>query len=405
MSASLLYHAFGVRGYRYVRSDYQLGETVFTIDQADERLRCAACGSRRVIRRGKSERRLFKTVPIGWRPTWVLFAIPRLGCQDCGVVRQAEVGFADPRCHYTRALERYVLDLLRSMTIQDAADLVELSWDTVKDIQKRHLRRQFSSPRLRDLKYIAIDELAIGKGHRYVTVVMDLKSQRVVHVGDGKGGDALRPFWKRLRASGAKPKAVATDLSAAYLQAVLTHLRGVKHVADRFHVIKLMNERLSEFRRNLYREWSNVLQRKVLKGTRWLLLKNPDHLDEKKDERRRLEEALTMNQPLATAYYLKEDLRQIWSQPDKQTARRVLDDWIRRASVTGTKPLQQMANTLASVRSSILNHYDFPISTGPLETMNNKIQLLRRKAYGYRDQEFFKLKILALHNTKYALVG
>jgi len=102
---------------------------------------------------------------------------------------------------------------------------------------------------------------------------------------------------------------------------------------------------------------------------------------------------------------MKEDLRQIWQQLDKATARRVLDDWIRRADQSGIKMLQKFASTLAKYRSEILAYYDCRISTGPLEGTNNKIQLMKRQAYGFRDQEFFMLKIYALHRTKYALVG
>jgi transposase len=170
-------------------------------------------------------------------------------------------------------------------------------------------------------------------------------------------------------------------------------------------VIKLFNEKLSDFRRELHREATDRMHKEVLKGTRWLLLKNPENLDPKRKERERLEEALRMNQPLATVYYLKEDLRQIWEQPDKETAARVLDDWIRRAEASCIQMLQKFASTLALHRRGILAYYDYPISTGPLEGTNNKIQTMKRQAYGFRDQEFFKLKILAIHEAKYALVG
>ena len=134
-------------------------------------------------------------------------------------------------------------------------------------------------------------------------------------------------------------------------------------------------------------------------------LKNPENLDPKRKERERLEEALRMNKPLATVYYMKEDLRQIWEQPDKATASRVLDDWIRRAEASGIKILQKFARTMALHRTGILAYYDCRISTGPLEGTNNKIKTMQRQAYGFRDQEFFKLKILALHEAKYALLG
>lgn len=404
MSASLLYQAFGIRGYRYVRTDYLGGIVFFTIDQNRDALRCPACGSARLTAHG-GEYRWFRLVPIGCKEVRLCFRVPRVECHECHITRQVQVPFADPRRQYTRAFERYALELSRSMTISDVARHLGVSWDTIKDLQKRNLQRHFARPMLTHLRRIAVDEISVQKGHRYLTVVLDLDSGAVVFVGDGKGADALDPFWVRLRASHARIEAVATDMGLPYVMAVREHLPRAVHVFDHFHVIKLFNDKLSELRRELYREATGPLHQKVLKGTRWLLLKNPENLDPRRNERQRLDEALRINQPLATAYYMKEDLRQIWFQPDKATARRVLNDWVRRAEASGIRMLQQFAITLSMHRDGILAYYNYPISTGPLEGTNTKIKALQRQAYGFRDREFFKLKIYALHRTKYALVG
>lgn len=404
MSTSLLYHAFGVRGYRHVRCDFVEGSVVWTIEKQASSLCCAACGSSRVVRRGQTERRLH-ALPIGSKPVTLLARLPRLGCQECGVVRQAEIGCAEPRRTFTKAFERYVLELSREMTILDVAVHLEISWDIVKDIQKRNLSRRFAKPKLKHLKRIAIDEISVGKGHRYLTVVLDLASGAVVFVGDGKGGDALLPFWRRLRASRARVEAVATDMSPAYIDAVITHLPGATLVFDRFHVMKLYNDKLSQLRRELQREATDGPLKKSIKGTRWLLVKNPENLDASRNEHQRLAEALRLNEPLALAYYMKEDLREVWELADGEEAQTHLLDWIARAEASNVKMLHQFAKTLRFHAFGILAWYDYPISTGPLEGTNNKIKTMKRQAYGFRDQEFFKLKILALHETKYALVG
>jgi transposase len=342
---------------------------------------------------------------MGRKRVFVELPVPRVECRDCGVVRQVAVDFAEPRVTYTKSFERYVLGLSHSMTIKDAAAHLGVSWDVVKDIQKRDLKRRFSRPRLKDLRRIAIDEISIGKGHRYLTIVLDLESGAVVHVGHGKGGDALGEFWKALRRSRARIAAVATDMSPAYIDAVRMHLPEAKLVFDRFHVMKLFNEKLSELRREAYRVTKDTLQKDVLKGTRWLLLKRPENLDESRNERKRLEEALRLNQPLATAYYLKEELAEFWEQEDGDEAEAFLLDWIRRAESSGIQMLHQFAKTLRFHALGLLAYYDYPLSTGPLEGTNNKIKTMKRQAYGFRDHEFFILKILALHETKYALVG
>src|SRR5213079_2576755 len=120
------------------------------------------------------------------------------------------------RRSYTKAFERYALELSKRMTIRDVAVHLGVSWDVIKDIQKRDLSRRYAKPKLKDLRQIAIDEIAVAKGHRYVTVVLNLESGAVVFVGDGKGADALKPFWKRLHGSKAKIEAVAMDMSPAY---------------------------------------------------------------------------------------------------------------------------------------------------------------------------------------------
>jgi transposase len=404
MSTSLLYHGWGVRGYQQNAIAFEESTIRFFVEQDPGSFRCSNCGSANVMKSGQTCRS-YRSLPIGARPVWIELPIQRLWCAGCGKTRQAQVAFADERRSYTHAFERYALDLSRHMTIQDVAVHLGVGWDMIKEMQKRRLQRRFTKPKLKHLKHLAIDEISIGKGHRYLTVVLDLDDGAVVFVGEGKGADALKPFWRRLHASHARIKAVATDMSPAYTAAVGDNLPKAIHVFDRFHVVKLFNEKFSLFRQELQREAEGPLAKKLLKGTRWLLLKNPENLDDERDERKRLEKALALNKPLATVYYMKEDLRQIWEQSDAAAARVFLNDWIARARVSGIRMLQQFAQTLVQHRRGILNYYKCRITTAALEGTNNKIRTMQRQAYGFRDREFFKLKILALHETRYALVG
>jgi transposase len=399
-----LYHGFGIRGYRYGKTEFVKGAIVLHISQPVDRCRCANCGSANVAPKGEKERR-FHSLPIGRKRVTVVLPVPRVAGQDCGVIRQAPVNFAEPRRRHTKSFARYALELSRLMTIKDVAQHLGVSWDVIKEIQKQDLQRRFGKPKLKHLRRIAIDEISVGKGHHYVTVVLDLESGAVVHVGEGKGGDALTAFWKRLQSSGAKIEAVATDMSPAYIEAVTTHAPQASLVFDRFHVMKLFNDKLSDLRRELHREATDQLHKDVLKGTRWLLLKRPDNLDPTRNEPARLEEALRLNRPLATAYYLKEQLAEVWEQEEEQAARVFLLDWIAQAETSGVRMLHKFAKTLRAHAWGILAYYDYPISTGPLEGTNNKIKTMKRQAYGFRDPEFLKLKIYAIHETRYALVG
>jgi transposase len=406
MSTALWYHGLGIRdrGWHHVSTVYS-GDTI-TIRMAIDPsyLSCPHCQSRDVIRQGQVERCLLAG-QINFKRIIVSFGLQRIRCRSCNAVRQIKIGFADENRRYTKQFERYVLELSREMTIQGVARHLGVSWDVVKDIQKRYLGRTFGSPKLKHLRVIAIDEIYLGKRHRFRTLVMDLETGAVVFVGEGKGAAALDPFWKRLGRTRAKIRAVAADMSAAYMQAVRDNLSRAVMVLDHFHVIKLFNDKLTQLRREIYRETTDLLQREVLKGTRWLLVKNWKNLNDKRNEKERLMEALRINQPLAAAYYMKEELGLLWQQQTRGAAESFLTDWIARAHASGVRMLKTFAQTLAAHRSAILAYYHYPISTGPLEATNNKVKNLQRQAYGYRDLDFFILKIYACHTMKYALVG
>jgi transposase len=404
MSHSAVYRALGIEGHQHRSIRLQEGSVVVRLTMDPERLCCPGCGTSEVVRRG-IETREFQAPPVAGRPVSVLVDVPRLECSACGTVRQAKVAFAAKGHHCTRSFVRYVIEMRRQMTVKDLAAHLGVSQWLVRQIEKEYLHRHFSKPKLRHVRRIAIDEISLGGGHRYLTVVLDLERGAVLFVGDGKGAAALNPFWKRLKASRARVRAVAMDMSAAYMLAVSLHLPQATLVFDRFHVVKLFNDKLSDLRRDLYREAKDQLHKDVLKGTRWLLLKNPENLVDERDESARLQEALKLNHSLATAYYLKEDLRQLWSQTSKRAAGKFLTSWCRRAEASGIRMLQRFAHTLRCHRRGLLAWYDVPISTGPLEGTNNKIRTLQRQAYGFRDRDYFILKIYALHITRYVLVG
>ena len=161
MSTSLLYHGFGIQGYHYVRSQFKEGKVIFSIRKDPTSLRCPCCNDRQVIRHGETLR-WFQTVPIGKKHVYIALPVPRVECHPCDIIRQITIGFADPRRTYTRTFERYALELSRHMTILDVARHLGVSWDVVKDIQKRSLTRRYGRPKLKKLTLIAIDEISQG---------------------------------------------------------------------------------------------------------------------------------------------------------------------------------------------------------------------------------------------------
>ena len=285
------------------------------------------------------------------------------------------------------------------MTLQDVANHLNVSWDTVKEIHSIYLERHYSPPSLKGVVNIGIDEFAVRKGHIYKTIVVDLDTGRILYVGDGKGVDALDKFWKRVKRHKVKIEHVATDLSVAFIASVLENCPGAVHVFDHFHVVKLMNDHLDDIRRKVYAMEKDVNKRKVLKGTRYLLLGNGEDIFDQQ-HKTRLDNALAMNEPLSKAYYLKEQLREIWSQISKEEAESVLDDWVKQARKSKIPHLMRIAATLLAHRRGILAWYDSHISTGKVEGINNKIKVMKRNAYGFRDDWYFTLRLYALHDCR-----
>jgi transposase len=150
------------------------------------------------------------------------------------------------------------------MSLKDAASLAGVGWDTVKRIFKSDMAKEVGRINLKEVELLAIDEVYLGRLHKFITLVIDWQSGRVLYVAKGRGEDALRPFFRRFRLAKARIKAVATDLSAAYAASVIKHLPGALLAADRFHIIKLMNEKIDELRRSLQRE-TTIMGRTAIK--------------------------------------------------------------------------------------------------------------------------------------------
>ena len=302
MNPSLMYHALGVRGMCYTCTEYKKSSIYIGIRTPRQTLCCPNCRSRNVTKYGTLLRDI-RAVPIGRKRIYLRVQVQRVHCKGCGQIAQEKLHFTTGKRSYTKQFARYVLSLLRISTIKDVAMHLGISWDTVKEIHKRYLHRKYAYPDFSHLTNIGIDEFAVQKGHKYKTIVVDLDTGKIVYVGDGKGKDALVGFWKRVRKYSAQIKHIATDLSVAFISSVLENAPDA----------------LDKVRRETYRLETDINKRNVIKGTRWLLLGNgKDLFDEK--HKSRLKNALELNLHLTKAYYLKEDLREIWMQTSIEQA-------------------------------------------------------------------------------------
>jgi transposase len=406
MSRFLVYHAFSARTYDLIRQRTEGGVLYFHLAKKPSCRRCVACGSRNVTREGCSQYPL-RSLPVGPRHTFLVLHLYRLRCHHCRALRQESRDVAQERKRYTSALARYVVGLCEQMTLSAVAQQVGLDFETVKDILKSHLRRRLRRRRLRQVRRLAIDEVAVRKGHRYLTVVVDLDSGQVLFVVPGRDHTVLGPVFAALRCARARIVAIAVDMSGSYLKGIQTFgPKDVTIVHDPFHLVAAMNQVLDEVRR-LEQQRVEEQGKRVLKGARFLLLAGSESLTDQPSKQIRLQALLALNERLSQAYLLKELFRQLWSQKDKAAAELFLSRWLVAATELGVQlpPLMRFAMTVLSASRRILSWYDFRISTGPLEGINNKIKVAKRMAYGYRDLDFFRLRILFLHQTKFRLSG
>ena len=238
--------------------------------QAKERIRCCPSFNARSIVKNGYRLRDFVGLPIGGKRVTIRMKVQRYKCKECDFDQQEKNPFATGSRSYTRRFAKYVVDLLCGMTLQDMLNHLGVSWDTVKEKHSSYLKRHYSPPSLDGVENVGIDEFTVRKGHVYKTIVVDLDSGRIIYIGDGKGSEALKKFWRKV----IKIKHVATDLSAAFIASVMENCSDAVHVFDHFHVVKLMNEKLDDIRRKIYSMEKDINKRKVLKGTRYLLLGN-----------------------------------------------------------------------------------------------------------------------------------
>ncbi len=364
---------------------------------------CSGCGAIVTEVHDVSERRV-RDLPILEWDTWLVFPRARLQCPQCGPTVEA-VPWLDRYQRMTTRLAEKIAGLAQVLPIKHVAQWFGVSWDTVKQIDQRSLARRLGPPDLSDVRCLAIDEFAIQRGHRYATVIVEATMKRVLWVARGRDRAALASFFTALGPAGcARIEAVVMDMWRPYLTEVRVHCPQAAIVYDLFHVVAKYGRevidrvRVDETNRLARAQGPSDLatraRRRVIKGTRWLLLRNRETIATAAD-RVRLAELLAANRALFRVYVLKDDLKQLWQFHDPHAARRFWQQWHRRALASRLTPLIAFARMLAVHLEGILSHCRYPLHTSLLEGINNKIKVLKRMAYGFRDDAYFFLKIRA----------
>ena len=388
----------GWEGYRVQRivwpSDGSRTVTIHLVPTA-RRMHCEQCGSRCRQVHETSLRRV-RELPLMALQVTLVVPRRRVWCEQCGGPRLEKLSWLGRYQRVTNRLAEAVNQLLASSNILATARFFGLGWHTVKALDKAWLRQSVVAPDWSRIHYLAMDEFALHKGHRYATVVVDPISRQVLWVGNGRSRETARTFFEQLPAGVAgQIRAVAIDMTTAYELEIKAHCPNAEVVYDLFHVVakygREVIDRVRVDQANQLRQ--DKPARRVIKSSRWLLLRNRSNLDPRQTVQ--LDELLQANQPLLTAYLMRDELKRLWFYRHPSWARKAWIHWLEQAQGSGIAALEHFAHKLKAYLHGILSRCRHRLNTSIVEGINNTIKVIKRRAYGYRDQEYFFLKIRA----------
>ena len=315
----------------------------------------------------------------------------RIACGRCGVKR-VPLSIARPHARCTKRFERRLFVMTRNTPVSEVAREMGVDWEMVKEAEIRYIVGLLRKRDLEGIVELGIDEVSERKGHRYLTLVTDIRNRRVIWVGKGRRKATLMAFFRwfgkrRLR----RVKRFVIDMHDPYERAIRARCRWAKIVYDHFHLSKLLHRAIDDLRRRLQAEMS-VEDRRCLKGKRFLLLRARKDLTPR--QRVTLRDLLRLNKPLNTAYVLKEDFRAVFNEDPPILAREALTDWKHRARESGIPEIVKFVQTLNRRRYGIQNFFEHRITNSMAEGFNNVVKTVKKMAYGFHDSRYFRRKIL-----------
>ena len=377
------------------KEDGEVEEVILELVRREKVFRCG-CG--REFRTYYDVRdRFARDLPWGpWSKVTLMIPRFRVECPECGV-KTEPLDWLVGSCWYTQRLADAVALACREVrSISAIAEAFNLNWRTVRDIDRQALQKELDPPDFSGVRHLALDEFSIRKRHTYGTIFLDVERKRVLWVCATREKQAVldvfhNVFGKEICAG---IEAVSMDWWEGYERAVQEAIPHAAIVWDLFHIIKKYNQEVVDrIRIDESKKCETDEERRALKGTKYLLLKNPENL--KEDEPARLKDLLAVNRSLFVVYVLRDALKKLWDYRLPKRAETWFRGWYDRAIRSRIEPLKKFARSLKDRLHGIIAHSRFPIHTGILEGINNKVKVIKRIAYGFRDDLYFFLKIRA----------
>jgi len=358
---------------------------------------CPECG-----RSGKTydtqPARLFEYVPIWAFRVFFRYAPRRVLCPACGVKVEA-MPWGYGKEQMTFSYQVYLARWARRLSWKETADIFKTSWDSVFRAVQFVVDYGLANRNLDSVTEIGVDEIAVFKGHKYLTLVYQLNAgaRRLLWCGSERRVKTLLRFFREFgKERSAKLKYVCSDMWAPYLKVIAKKAPNALNILDRFHIMRKFNEAIDEVRRTEVKQFKAANQENVLEKRRWLILKRPENLSEKQTSR--LGDLLKLNLSSIKAYLLREDFQQFWEYHRYDFADKFLESWVTRTLQTDLEPMKKVARMLRNHKPMILNWFKAKgrLSSGAVEGMNLKAKLTIRKAYGFKS---IKCLQVALYHT------
>jgi len=313
----------------------------------------------------------------------------------CGHVKSEKLDWLADNPFYTKRIAFHVGRRCRSSAISDVAKELHLDWKTVKALEMQYMKEQLRRSGKPHPRVIGIDEIAVRKGHNYRIVVSDLEKHRPIWFGgQDRSEESMDEFYQCLgEKAGKNIKLAVMDMWKAFEKATRKNVPQAAILYDKFHVMKHLGEALDQVRKQEYARLSGR-NRKYIKGQKYILLSNRENLTS--DGRASLKTLLAVNKRLNTAYLLKESFGQLWSYQTVGWARRFFDNWKRSLKWQRLEPYEKFTELIERHWDGIAaySRTENKVSLGFVEGLNNKIRVFQRRAYGLKDTEYLRLKVL-----------
>lgn len=365
-------------------------EIVIHVSIPEGHHRCPKCGS---YSKGVSEDTTVRVrdLSIFGKDCYLVIKKGRLHC-PCSYRGYEEIEFVDEYQRQTTRFDEFLFRLCDKMTIMDASDLMGVNWKTAYKIDKKTLNALKKGTKTPSVKVIGVDEIAFKKRHKYFTIVYDItEGNGVLFATEDRKANSLEAYYSTLTLKEKECiKVVCMDMWDPFIKATKSHLPHADIVFDRFHIKKHVNECIDKLRRRLVRE-ADKDTKKVIKNKKWVLLKNPQNF--KDNDYEALEELKKLNTPLYEAYLLKEEFDQFFACANELEGRAFLTTWAAKMSGQLKEAFDRFISMLSGYMYGVLTFFEHRFTNAVAEGLNNKIKVLKRMAYGYRDKEYFKLKI------------